>query len=1027
VRTGTSGWAAGAVCAAIGALMLTEPRQLYGLVDPYLSWLGALLLASGGFFLLTMTVHRHAPLARGAHLLVGAELLGISAVQAPNRFVAASVSLGLLGLATVVSAFLPRRNPLNAGRRIDLFVLIAVGAIIANGAILAFAPAAIARTASVDVGGAKPWYAAYLIATGLALSILELKGTRSRALRAVVGVSVAAAFWSYIFLVAVPTRSVVGVVFWAAAGVLAPTALWFAPRFRRLTRASLRTRFAVLLAAVTAVAVMTSIVADARSDEAALTRTVLDEQQLIATTVAANLAGDSTPPSVEQAIHNIDVQRRSLASTSEAIFLVDKDGRSLAVEGPMLPVQLVDATRNSAGPATLEYTTGEDDRLYGFAPVAGIDWWVVAERSGLESATGVDESADYSMALLLVALAAVLGAVLAGPLVAPLHVMSGAAARLAEVGLTDRLPTSGISEVAQLADAFAQLRDRLAARTAEWERAEAALRGANRNLAALISASPVAVISLDANGIVKEWNPAAERLLGWQRSEVLERALSTLMDQQGTRLPHLPVAHGSSFDGVEMHLRTRQQELIPVAVWSAPLRGEDGSLEGSLMMVADIAERKRLEAERASRIREEAQRAETEAVLDRFTFLAQASGEISSSLDLETTVRRAASVAVPKLADWCTVHLLSETGTIETVARAVADQSLDSIVDVLQHHYPPTSNGLSPGAQALRTGQPVLISEVTREWLASTAVDEQHQQLLERLRPYSVMGIPLIARNRIVGAMTFVSTTPERRYDTASLALVSALGHRCALAIDNAQLYRETQAALRARETFLSIASHELGGPLARLKAHVDVLKLASTRQAVDDALLARSVASIQRATNRLATITQDLLEVARWRAGDLTIRPLRVNLGTLVREFIANYRDRLQTRERLSVRIGRGRHVVLIDASRLEQVCENLLDNAFKFSPDGGNVEVNVQSERGGVLLQVRDAGIGVPPGAEAMIFEPFGRAPNAEQQSVTGMGLGLYICKTIVERHGGRIWVEDSQGRPGTTVNVWLPAARP
>lgn len=474
-----------------------------------------------------------------------------------------------------------------------------------------------------------------------------------------------------------------------------------------------------------------------------------------------------------------------------------------------------------------------------------------------------------------------------------------------------------------------------------------------------------------------------------------------------------------------MRLLTRDQDAVPFAVWSAPLHDQDKSVAGWLVIVADISERRRLEAERAHRIREESHRAETEAILDRFTFLADASGDLSSSLDLETTLQRVASVAVPKLADWCTVHLVSDSGKIETVARAVADPDLESALSELQQHYPPATGGLSPGAQALQSGEPVLVAEVSYEWLRSTALDEAHLRLLERLAPRSVMGVPLVARNRMLGAMTFACVRPQRRYDAASLALATALARRCALAIDNARLHRETQDALRARETFLSIASHELGGPLARLRLYTEVLTLAHSRNEIDDALLTRSLGSIERSINRLTTITQDLLDVARWAGGDLAIRPTRIDLGHMVRQFVAGYRDRFTGQDRLTVRIARGKHMVLIDVSRLEQVCENLLDNAFKYSPDGGNIRVSVWSERGGVLLQVTDAGIGLPPGATDSIFEPFGRAPNAQQHSISGMGLGLYICRRIVERHGGRIWAESPGELQGTTINVWLPGA--
>jgi signal transduction histidine kinase len=98
-------------------------------------------------------------------------------------------------------------------------------------------------------------------------------------------------------------------------------------------------------------------------------------------------------------------------------------------------------------------------------------------------------------------------------------------------------------------------------------------------------------------------------------------------------------------------------------------------------------------------------------------------------------------------------------------------------------------------------------------------------------------------------------------------------------------------------------------------------------------------------------------------------------------------------------------------------------VDNAVKYSPDGGEVRLALRQEGEGVLLRVQDEGIGLPPGAAAAIFEPFGRADNAERRHLPGLGLGLHICRGIIERHGGRIWAESAGEGRGTTVSIWLP----
>ena len=541
---------------------------------------------------------------------------------------------------------------------------------------------------------------------------------------------------------------------------------------------------------------------------------------------------------------------------------------------------------------------------------------------------------------------------------------------------------------------------------------------------ALVESSPLAIVSVNYAGAIAGWNATAERLLGWPRAEVCGQLLASVLEpEDGCSSRLADVGHPACLNGAEMRLRTRSGEVVDVAVWTAAVRAADGSLEGYQVVMADIAERKRIEGERVRRLQEEAARAATQRILHQFELLAGAAGDLTTSLDVETTLQRAASAAVPELADWCTLDLLAPGGAIVTTARAAADPALESSLAELQQFYPPTPNGLSPSSQALRTGHPVMQAEVSHEWLASTALDARHLSLLERLAPVSVMGIPLIASDRAIGVMTFVSATPGRHYDATSLALAEALARRCALAIDSARLHAQTRDALRARDTFLSVASHELGGPLARLKLHAEVLLLAQSRHSLDEALLERSLGSIQRATNRLAAITQDLLDVARWQRGDLTLRPTRLNVARVVTDVVRRCQQRLSEEHHLALHVSRGRHLVIGEAARLEQVCENVLENAFKYSPDGGDVRVDVRSEGGGVLLRVSDHGIGIPLGSTEMIFEPFGRAANAERRGLPGMGLGLYICRSTVERHGGRIWAESAGELQGTTINVWLP----
>lgn len=1026
LRAGTTAWVAAVLCVAIGALMLGEPRQTYGPLEPYAAWVGCLLIVSGVAFIASLTLPLEAPFVAAAQVVVGAELLMIAGSLARDQVVSATLSLGLLGVATLACGFLPEYlERAEWPRRLELFSILAGASLIACGALLLFPPSPEERASAALLDGLEPWYALGLLTVGFVLLAAEVMQLFPVGLHRAVYVTVGIAFWSYLALEGLPGGSSVGTLYWAVAGMTVSALPWVGNPLRRLRRSSLRMRFALLAGGVSALALISSIAVDVRQHEVRLSDAVARQQRSIARAVAAELTAVDLPSNSAQLAGALETAQQEISDTDERIYVVDALGRPLGSAGPTVNAAYIAGLPSDAGVTTLQFKEADGQHIIAVAPLRTANWWVVVERPLARSAIVAEEAHDYKIALVVIALAAMLGAVAARPLVAPLLRLADAAQQLAQGNGAVDLATSSVTEVAHLAEALAELRDRLASRTAERERAEAALHDANRNLTALSNASPVGVIGLDRNGTVREWNPAAERLLGWSREEAIGSDLTYVFQQVevGTG-PHIrEVLHGAQFNGDETRLRTRSGVAVDVAIWTASLDGDGGPIEGSLLIVADTAARRRLEAEHTERLREEAKRAESETLRDRFTFLAEASGDLSSSLDLETTLQRAASVAVPKLADWCTVHLLQSDGTVQTVARAYDDPSLEDTLCQLQRNYPPMPGGMSPGAQALRTGESLLIPNVTPEWLAGTALDERHLELLRRLRPRSVMGVPLVARERILGAVTFVSIRLDRPYDDTSLALAQALARRCGLAIDNARLHQDTTQALKARDTFLSVASHELGGPLARLKLHAEVLRLAQARHAIDDTLLTRSLGSIERASNRLAAITQDLLEVARWQRGDVPIRPQRTDLGKLLREFVRAYRDRLDDRRGLVLSVPRGRHMVLVDPDRIEQVCENLLDNAFKYSPDGRDVRVSLRAERGGALLQVRDTGIGLPAGAEAIIFEPFGRAANAERRSVAGLGLGLYICRSVVEGHGGRIWAESPGESQGTTMNVWLP----
>jgi signal transduction histidine kinase len=262
-------------------------------------------------------------------------------------------------------------------------------------------------------------------------------------------------------------------------------------------------------------------------------------------------------------------------------------------------------------------------------------------------------------------------------------------------------------------------------------------------------------------------------------------------------------------------------------------------------------------------------------------------------------------------------------------------------------------------------------------------------------------------------------------YGSGDLALAQELAGRAALAVDNARLYGEAQEAIRARDEFLSIASHELRTPVAGIKGYAQLLLRTLSRGQIDEARLARSLQALDDAADRLTGLTYDLLDVSRIRLGQLPLRVTPIDLGTLVRDVTRRFEDQLDDRHALRVDVAGDPCVAVADAERLEQVLANLLENAAKYSPRGGEISVRLTTVGENAMLSVRDHGIGLPADASEAIFEPFGRAANAAKENVPGMGLGLYICRDIVQRHGGRIRAESDGEGQGVTVTIQLPLA--
>jgi signal transduction histidine kinase len=325
--------------------------------------------------------------------------------------------------------------------------------------------------------------------------------------------------------------------------------------------------------------------------------------------------------------------------------------------------------------------------------------------------------------------------------------------------------------------------------------------------------------------------------------------------------------------------------------------------------------------------------------------------------------------------------------------------------------------------QVVQTGKAVESPVLTDEQIRTWCVDDDHAELVRRLGAQSGMFVPLCARDTVIGVLTLISVT-SNRFARADAELAVDLGRRMALAIDNARLLDKTRQALHLRDEFLRIASHELRTPLASLRLSAQgLLRAAERNRTVSPEILDRTLRRVLGNTIRLEQLTSELLDVTRIEQGRLHLNPIECALDAIVREAVDHIEaDLAAAGSAVSIEcaapvVGRW------DPSRLDQVVTNLLSNAAKFGA-GKPIEIRIERLGTSVRLTVTDHGIGIDPARRPHVFDRFERAVPSSRYG--GLGLGLYIARSIVVAHGGTITV-DSEPGAGSTFTVTLPCAAP
>jgi PAS domain S-box-containing protein len=655
-----------------------------------------------------------------------------------------------------------------------------------------------------------------------------------------------------------------------------------------------------------------------------------------------------------------------------------------------------------------------------------------------------------------------------------------------------------------------------------FREAEGSRREAQESLAvvdAVFAAAPVGVAFMDTNFRYVRVNEALAAINGLPSDEHFGRTLRDVLGEELASeiepLHRQVLETGEPILDLQMELAApTTQETRNLLVSYYPVLDVDDTKIGVGVVITDVSE---LEQALAAAERSGA----------RLGVLAEASQTLASTLDYESTLASLASLLVPNFADWYAVDILDDDGLFRRIAVVHSDPAKSEWAAKSRDFYPPDLEEDEGTGRAARTGEAVLYRTISDELLASSTKDATHYEILHELGMESAMVVPLTASGRTFGGLMLVSSDPARLYDEDDLEFAKHLGQRAAVAVDNARLYRAAEERARAaivvqhvadgvllvdqggiirlwnpaatqitglaaaetvgrrtmevfspwetiadlatrgeprpetqpveingRELWLSITgvgfdggtvfafrdltaeraveklksdfvstvSHELRTPLAAI--YGAALTLRREDVPLGEPQRTGLLEVIASESDRLARIVNDILWASRLESGTMQTTIKKCDGVEIARSVVETARHYIPPSIELVIKAPKKAPLVAADPDKAHQVLTNLVDNAVKYSPDGGKVIIEITLEGSQLRYAVHDEGLGVPPSEHRRIFEKFYRLDPDLTRGVGGTGLGLYISRELLQRMGGRIWVESS-GSGGSTFVAELPIA--
>jgi len=404
----------------------------------------------------------------------------------------------------------------------------------------------------------------------------------------------------------------------------------------------------------------------------------------------------------------------------------------------------------------------------------------------------------------------------------------------------------------------------------------------------------------------------------------------------------------------------------------------------------------------------------------RSEFSAKATAALVESLDHRKTLQAVARLAVPRFADWAAVDLMGEDGSIRRVVIAHVDPAKVELGWELFHRFPPKREDTVGVANVLRTGKSEFVAHIPDSLFVEVIGDPELLEIARARKLSSSITVPMKARGRTLGAITFVLAESNRRYTPADVALAEELGIRAAALVENGRMYHNSVEASRVKDEFLSTLSHELRTPLTAILGWARIL----AGNNLPEGKRMKAVEIIARNAKTQAQLIDDMLDISRIITGKMRLDVQSINPLEVVEAAIDSVRLRAETKMiRIQTVLDPQAGPIIGDPARLQQIIWNLLTNAIKFTPKGGRALVRLTRINSHIEIEVSDTGEGIALEFLPFVFDRFRQGDASSSRPHGGLGLGLSIVRDLVELHGGTIEATSEGSGKGATFRVKLP----